>query len=100
MKKTNTPSSIEEKIERIINGVTSNYGEGAGYVHLENSSDNTSHIETDEEKELLRKDVFTLIQKEREEAVRGFEEYTHRFDGFLGLKAIMEQYLSQTKGGK
>jgi hypothetical protein len=47
-------------------------------------------------------ELFNLIQKEREEAVRGFADWQNR--GYFNASPITQSdvtfYLSQTKGGK
>ena len=54
------------KIDGIINGITTPYGEGADYEYNENGS---SHVE---DKDRLRNDIETLIQQREAEAVERF----------------------------
>lgn len=55
---------------------------------------------------VFAKELSTLIQKERKEAVRGFIEWYGWYgknypDGvWLSEDVIMDEYLSQTKGGR
>ena len=138
---TNTPSSIEEKIEEILDMLfigeakykvevgTSTVVNTVSTKSKEYLNDNTFIARDIEGKEAVKQLLTTLIQKEREEAVRGLK--VRQISGFykdilgrwfkrypecgvlvtdeLLLDALnvrqenidaIEEYLSQTKGGE
>jgi len=68
-------------------------------IILDNHIDFAEWATSASEQTELLEELSTLINKCEEDAVREFEEYTHRFDGFTGLKAVVESYLSE-KGSK
>ncbi len=99
---------MNKQIEEIVQGIYSTYGTGALYKRNRDRTykDYDGELEKDDADKLYN-DIYALIQKEREDAVRGFVRgFTNKTFGtnkemnIAPLIAYVEEYLSQTKGGK
>jgi hypothetical protein len=103
---------MNKQIEEIVQGIYSTYGTGALYKRNRDRTykDYDGELEKDDADKLYN-DIYALIQKEREEAVREFVLFLsdHYWDGinqndlqtlFNHLESCKEMFLSQTKGGE
>lgn len=88
--------NIEEKIkiDGIVNGIGSPWGEGATYEYCEDAS---SHLDNTG-REKLRKDLDTFGQQEREKAVREFAVWVAREKYDLEIFHDLEQFLKESEG--
>lgn len=94
--------NLKDEIERIINGIGSQYGEGASYNRLASydreRDGKLSHLE-DYEIEELTKDITSLIEQENEQFLIRFKDYV--FEQPMNVKLwheYIEQYLAERKG--
>lgn len=97
--------NLKDEIERIINGIGSPYGEGASYNRLASydreRDGKLSHLE-DYEIEELTKDITSLIEQEREKALREFAEWIDReekrsYEDTIRLEQVY-RFLKESEG--
>ena len=83
---------IKKKIEEILKEYNRNYKEYTLEAAMENNPTPN---------DILIEDIIALIQKEREDAIKGYVKWAWN-NGLSGLvdDDSVEEYLSQTKGGK
>jgi hypothetical protein len=93
---------MNKQIEEIVQGIYSTYGTGALYKRNRDRTykDYDGELEKDDADKLYN-DIYALIQKEREDAIKGYVKWAWN-NGLSGLvdDDSVEEYLSQTKGGK
>jgi len=82
---------IKKKIEEILKEYNRNYKEYTLEAAMENNPTPD---------DILIEDIIALIQKEREDAIKGYVKWAWN-NGLSGLvdDDSVEEYLSQTKGG-
>ncbi len=83
---------IKKKIEEILKEYNRNYKEYTLEAAMENNPTPN---------DILIEDIIALIQKEREDAIKGYVKWAWN-NGLSGLvdDDSVEEYLSQTKGDK
>ena len=83
---------IKKKIEEILKEYNRNYYEYTLEAAMENNPTPN---------DILIEDIIALIQKEREDAIKGYVKWAWN-NGLSGLvdDDSVEEYLSQTKGDK
>ena len=83
---------IKKKIEEILKEYNRNYKEYTLEAAMENNPTPN---------DILIEDIISLIQKEREDAIKGYVKWAWN-NGLSGLvdDDSVEEYLSQTKGDK
>jgi len=92
---------MNKQIEEIVQGIYSTYGTGALYKRNRDRTykDYDGELEKDDADKLYN-DIYALIQKEREDAIKGYVRWAWN-NGLGGLvdDDSVKEYLSQTKGG-
>lgn len=79
-------TELEKKIDRIVEGIMSPYGEGAIYSRDESS---VSHLDEDDKQD-LRNNIKQLIQQEKEAVLREAEKAIEGIDVSFSLNSAQD----------